>query len=204
LWVHECESVFADRFISEEDHTWFRTVLDTELRSNFNTSFSQLCSNRGEGLSDVFVFGDYVDSSAYPRKYQEVTSLPALKTCMNEFIEEYNAQSQQPMHLVMFRQAIRYVSSISRILRQPKGNALLIGVGGSGRQSLTRLAAFMADYDTFQIEITKKYGQQEWRDDVKKVLMMVGLENKPVVFLYVHIICIYMHVSPLGPDDGWP
>jgi len=56
------------------------------------------------------------------------------------------------------------VSRIVRVIRQPRGNMLLIGIGGSGRQSLTRLAAFICDYDTFQVEVSKQYRRVEFRE----------------------------------------
>ena len=58
------------------------------------------------------------------------------------------------------------------------------GVGGSGRQSACKLATFMADYDLFQIEISKTYTMVEWRDDIKRLLLKAGSEGKQTVFLF--------------------
>lgn len=68
------------------------------------------------------------------------------------------------MDLVMFRDAVLHVCRIVRVLRRARGNVLLLGIGGSGRQSLVRLAAFVCEIVVFQIEIGRRYGHAEFRE----------------------------------------
>ena len=107
-----------------------------------------------------------------------------LQPTIEEYLNDYNAESKQPMPLVMFMDAISHVARITRVLRQPKGNMLLLGVGGSGRQSLSRLSTFMAECKIFSIEITKGYGLSEWRESLKEILLYAGIKAQPAVFLF--------------------
>jgi len=58
------------------------------------------------------------------------------------------------------------------------------GIGGSGRQSATRLAAFIAGFELFQIEISKSYQMLDWREDLRKMMKKAGVEGTSVVFLF--------------------
>lgn len=71
------------------------------------------------------------------------------------------------------------VSKIVRVIRQPRGNMLLIGIGGSGRQSLTRLSSYICEMAAFQIEVTKHYRKAEFRDgNLCQILMFLEFVRK--------------------------
>ena len=118
------------------------------------------------------------------KQYKEIDDVDNLVHQMNKYLEDYNDVSKTKMDLVLFVFAVEHISRIARVLSMPGGNMLLVGVGGSGRQSLSRLAAFMLDYNLKQIELSKNYGFTEWREDIKTVLTEGGCGENPFVFLF--------------------
>lgn len=139
------------------------------------------------------IFADFLHGKDAGHKvYSPVQDLSSYVNLLDSFQDDYNNDpsfsggQKKQMKLVMFLDACEHIARIARIIRQPQGNALLFGVGGSGRQSLSKIATFLNNYKLFQIEVVKNYRiKPQWKDDCKKVLMMAGVENKPVTFLFV-------------------
>lgn len=192
LWVHEILRVYYDRLVDDSDRDWiFHTlheVCQESLDEDMDALFAHLCEggNKVAGESEMrkLMYCDFANPKADQRHYIEVTDINSLRSIVEGYLLEYNNMSKKPMHLVMFGFAIEHLSRICRILIQPRSHALLVGVGGSGRQSLTRLASHITEYDLFQVEMTKAYGKSEWYEDIKTTLKKASASDQHVVFLF--------------------
>ncbi|RUS89800.1 hypothetical protein EGW08_002412, partial [Elysia chlorotica] len=188
LWVHEVYRVFYDRLIDKDDRKMFFKIVRGNCQDSFKQNVDKFLGHLSKSGKVVdadirsLFFGDFLNPEN--KVYSEITDLKQLTAIMEHYLEEYNVVSKAPMKLVMFKFAIEHMSRVSRVLLQDNGHALLVGIGGSGRQSAAKLATFMADYELFQIEITKNYGIPDWRDDLKKLLLKTGAEGKQTVFLF--------------------
>uniref|UniRef100_A0A8C4TE89 Dynein axonemal heavy chain 10 n=1 Tax=Erpetoichthys calabaricus TaxID=27687 RepID=A0A8C4TE89_ERPCA len=187
VWRNECLRVFHDRLINETDKTLVQTHIKNLIEEHFKSELES-------AIRDPILFGDYRTAlnDAEPRVYEDIQDYDASKALFQEILEEYN-ETKSRMNLVLFDDALEHLTRVHRIIRMNRGHALLIGVGGSGKQSLTKLAAFAAGCEVFEITLSRGYGESNFREDLKTLYLKLGIENKKVVFMFTDA-----HVSEEG------
>jgi dynein heavy chain len=180
LWVHEEQRVFKDRLTDEPDRKYFDSLLADMVKAHFKADFDNVTTGPD---AEILIFADFMGEGG---KYDIVPNTGELIAKVEKSLADYNAQTSKPMNLVMFLYAVEHVCRISRCLRNPGGHALLVGIGGSGRQSCTRLAAHVGgEMKVMQPELSKAYGMNEWHEDIKIALSMAGgAKGDPMVFLF--------------------
>lgn len=79
-----------------------------------------------------------------PFVYEACPDIESIRNRINKRMGDYNEKyPSKKMNLVIFDDALKHLLRITRIINSPRGNCLLVGVGGSGKQSLTKLASFI-------------------------------------------------------------
>ncbi|CAF0762898.1 unnamed protein product [Adineta steineri] len=178
LWIHEAHRVYSDRFLTTNDHDLFIKILSEKLALYFDQVYHNVCYNR-----ETPIYSDIIRTDGI---YEEIRDYEKLKIFLEQTLQRYNKTPLMlSMDLVMFHDAILNICRIVRILRRPRGHLLLLGIGGSGRQSLVRLAAFICDIVLFQIEIGRRYGHTEFKEDLRRLMKLCSISNREVVFLFI-------------------
>lgn len=189
LWRNECDRVFCDRLTTNEDQATYYGEVKAIIKESFGD-----CLN--SAMIEPSLFGDFQSAVARissegdsedTRLYQDLGGYDEIRKIFTEVLDLYG-QSYKPMTLVLFEQALEHLCRIHRIIRCPRGNALLVGVGGSGKQSLTRLASFCAGYKLFQITLSRGYAEEQFKEDLKELYKQLGTSEVVFLFTDAHVV----------------
>lgn len=187
-WRNETHRVFSDRLLSATDVSLVNEELIPNIVKNVFKDVEE------EVMANPLIFADFAltdpedmdNSGEDPRLYEDLKEFSVVKKKMDEMLEIYN-EGKNPMNLVLFDDALEHLCRIHRMLRFPKGCGLLIGYGGSGKQSLTKLATFVAKYELFQIQLKRGYKEDDFREDLRGLYRKVLKTPQTFLFTDGHV-----------------
>jgi dynein heavy chain len=168
--------VWRDRLIFDVDREAYMTFMRTAAKE-----FGDL---KEEAIfEEPLLYTSYVAAcSGHEAAYLPIQGMEHLKGVLEAKLEEYNEQVAS-MNLVLFDEAMEHISRIARIIDLPVGSALLVGVGGSGKQSLAKLSSFILGYDVVRIIVTSNYGMAELKTDICTMFTKAGVAGAQLLFL---------------------
>jgi dynein heavy chain len=179
LWLHESERVYGDRLVNAADTAKYNSLVQGQCKKIF-PSFP-IAKFYAKENAEPLLFCNFVESIENP-VYDQVVCLHSMSDVLEDALREYN-ETNATMDLVLFEDAMKHVARIVRIIRNEGGHALLIGVGGSGKQSLSRLATYICGFNLVQIVISSTYSLNDLKDDLKSMYNKAGVKGEGVVFL---------------------
>uniref|UniRef100_H3HCG5 AAA+ ATPase domain-containing protein n=1 Tax=Phytophthora ramorum TaxID=164328 RepID=H3HCG5_PHYRM len=192
LWVHESTRVFCDRLINDEDIAKFgdrirevtkKLLPDLDQVALFNDQPPPPPGSEDNAPVPVNIFTTFATAVAGADSvYMPVSSMKALNKVLVEQLDDYNSKYSM-MNLELFDNAMEHVTRICRIIGNPGGNAMLIGVGGSGKQSLSRLASHICGFDVRQLSVTSNFRIEDLKENLAEMFKIAGVQGLPLVFL---------------------
>ncbi|KAH8057770.1 hypothetical protein JL722_6308 [Aureococcus anophagefferens] len=132
---------------------------------------------------DPLTFCHFIEGIGEDPIYDQIHELAVLQKILDQALEEYNESNAQ-MDLVLFEDALNHICRITRIINNPQGHALLVGVGGSGKKSLSRLSSFICGFQTTMIQISATYGINDLKVDLQAMYNRAGVKSEGVMFLF--------------------
>uniref|UniRef100_A0A8W4FHE8 Dynein axonemal heavy chain 8 n=1 Tax=Sus scrofa TaxID=9823 RepID=A0A8W4FHE8_PIG len=181
LFKHECNRVIADRFITPEDEQWFNAHLIRAVEENISADVGSYILPEPYFVDFLHEVpeptGDEPEDTVFevPKIYELVPSFESLSERLQFYQRQFNEIIRgTSLDLVFFKDAMTHLIKISRIIRTSCGNALLVGVGGSGKQSLSRLASFIAG----------SYNVNNLIEDLKALYKVAGADGKGITFIF--------------------
>lgn len=176
MWAHECQRVIHDRLLFDEDRAAYMNFMRNGLK--------ELVEFKEEAIfAEPLIYTSFVDiCKGHEPAYKPVDDMDVLREMLEERLADYS-ENIATMDLVLFNQAIEHITRISRIIFQPSGNALLVGVGGSGKQSLSKLTAFIHSQELFRIVVATNYGVDALRGDIQDLFTKTGVQGIETCFL---------------------
>eukprot|EP00698_Gefionella_okellyi_P019038 TRINITY_DN5781_c1_g2_i1.p1 TRINITY_DN5781_c1_g2~~TRINITY_DN5781_c1_g2_i1.p1 ORF type:complete len:3148 (-),score=914.00 TRINITY_DN5781_c1_g2_i1:20-9082(-) len=171
IWAYEGARLIKDRLV------------ESKLIGDFDKIIAKALADNRWGaaprLDDVLYASVPGSLSQAKLPLMARTPLPEWAQRVAEGLKTYEREFRE-LNLLLFPEILQHVAKLDRVLSQPRGSLLLVGRSGAGRRTATFLACHMNRIDLFTPSVSVEYTVKAFGTDIKKVLAIAGVQNRPV------------------------
>ncbi|KAK6172722.1 hypothetical protein SNE40_016326 [Patella caerulea] len=187
IWAYEARRLFRDKIVGLEGRNKFDNILMNVIRTDWST-------NIFDSLDSTFfvTWGAKSDSGApavgagaplpiFGKPLGKLSS-EDLMAVVEKGIRMYGRENRE-LDLLIFKEVLENMARVDRVLTKPGGSLLMAGRSGVGRRSSVAVVANMHQMDFFSPKTSRGYGLKQFKNDLKTVMQLSGIEGNQVVML---------------------
>jgi len=187
FFCSEVTRVYAGRLTDLNDRAVLKKILDEAAQAHLDSNLRGIFTT---SKGDVVPFVNFL-RNIEDQKGPEESSFADMKTFLDEkFLDYVSSTGVTPFTMVFFKEAMINIATIAHVLKIPRATSMQVGLGSSGRTTLTKIASFMLGYEFQSPEIRKDMSLVDFRDNLKALMMNAVSKKQHTTFLFKdeHII----------------
>ncbi|CAH2225380.1 cytoplasmic dynein 2 heavy chain 1 [Pelobates cultripes] len=207
--AYEARRLFRDRLVTIKELNIFDNILLSVLQGDWG---SDVLDNMTDSFYVTWgalheagaVFAPGQSLPPHGRPVGRLNSVD-LKDVIKKGIIQYSRDNRE-LDILLFHEVLEYMSRVDRVLSVPGGSLLLAGRSGVGRRTVTSLVSHMHGAVLVTPKISRGYELKQFKNDLKQIMQMAGIEGQQVVFLmedyqFVHPTFLEMINSLLSSGE---
>ncbi|XP_077154626.1 cytoplasmic dynein 2 heavy chain 1 isoform X5 [Ranitomeya variabilis] len=207
--AYEARRLFRDRIVTSKELNVFDNILLSVLQGDWGSDVL-------DHMADLFyvTWGALHEAGsvlapgqALPSHGRPIGKLNSadFKDVIKKGVIQFSRDNRE-LDILLFHEVLDFMSRVDRVLSFPGGSLLLAGRSGVGRRTVTSLVTHMHGATLFTPKISRGYELKHFKNDLKQVMQMAGIEGQQVVLLledyhFVHPTFLEMINSLLSSGE---
>ncbi|SCN60390.1 dynein heavy chain, putative [Plasmodium chabaudi chabaudi] len=175
LWLHECERVYSDK-LNREDKKIYKNIIIDIIRKMYNKYEINKFVNKYD--NNLLLFSNFHKGN-HDKCYDQCKNIEELTLYLSEELNEYN--NFYNLNIVLFNDAIKHICKLIRIIDNLKSDALLLGIGGCGKTTISKFSSYVASKTFIEIDFSRHCTDNDIKKYLQNIFHRCVMKNEDII-----------------------
>ncbi|CAD2104163.1 Dhc93AB [Plasmodium vinckei petteri] len=175
LWLHECERVYSDK-LNRDDKKIYKNIIIDIIKKMYNKYEINKFVNKYD--NNLLLFSNFHKGN-HDKCYDQCKNIEELTLYLSEELNEYN--NFYNLNIVLFNDAIKHICKLIRIIDNLKSDALLLGIGGCGKTTISKFSSYVASKTFIEIDFSRHCTDNDIKKYLQNIFHRCAMKNEDII-----------------------